>query len=1416
MAALLRSARLLKCLPSGLLHVARTNRTGPSFSRLCSGALGGRGAGACSRQTFPARGQTSSGVWPCATGCVRTYAMATEQQEDGSLSVRTMQVVQFDWALNKLDSSVRNTGRVTKTLLLQVFHDICRTGYPSGNQALLLLRSCGSLLPEVPPQERTELAHQISEKLQQLNALYDVSHYNALLKVYLQNEFKFSPTDFLAKMETADIQPNRVTYQRLIDAYCQDGDIEGASTILGFMKSKDLPVTEAVFNSLVTGHARAGDLESAENILLVMKAAGIEPGPDTFVSLISAYAEKGDMENLKKTMEAADSADCSLMDRDLMQVIFTLVKAGHQQHVPEMTERMRHERGFVPDAMNLCLSLITQGEEDAAFDVLKTFPQENMRGFSEESLNQGNFFLRHCVNMGTSIEKISRYCRELQESRLHASPLQFTLLCALQAKKTDVCLEMMKMLKEQNLPVRPHYFWPLFTPHVKDKNTAGVIELVKAMVDLGVTPDGETFSNYILPSFPSNDAARQALKDAGIPLDSESFLYSEFRSTAMRGLAELYTLMSSPEYPQLTRTLYRGILTMAFIKSSDVEHMVKITELMSKEGRPTEGQSESAVQQAHYFLYHLINTMSEAEVKAQEDKLREFFKQLHAQNFTIPGGIYRGIRNLLMTYQLPELLKDVLPLVEKGESNGASPAPSHNTGSEYLEKKLADQKQNDQQLSATLRHTISALCSEENLERALELKLQHEEDMTAASYASLIHLCTRLDKVDEALNLKREMSQQDSAAVLDAGKYVGLVKTLAMNDRVEEAVDILKEMKEKKVLNETDDTFLSQMLRFVGNKGDITTIRRLQDTIFSLGLAKPTANLCSPLINAHLQRKDIAASLEAAMEYYKNYNILTGMHAITVALVEKGDTELLQKAMDFLSREQGEMAMLYSLFFTFLQLGRYREARKIIETPGLRAKPGRLQWFADKCISTNKMEPLEQMVDMTAKLFECDRNKMYQYTLQLCKETNNWQKAEALWTKMQEENVVPRESTLRLLADILKKNGQEVPFVEPETWYEQAATNRPQATKKARKSDVRNYRTRLLSLCKKGKGKEAVEILQEANGKGVPVLTDDYNHVIRALLAGGLMEDAMNLKATAESHIPDFQLSATANSLLIVTQSKKGQAKDGLESLKSMLQANQVPLLIATTRLVQALGSRGDVAGIQEVKSLMIGLGTPLHSSMLFVNNEVMAHIKNEDLDSAVEVLEALYTGPEGADRSMSYVFRKLMEDNNEKALDKLSAMAERVAHQFACYRPSTDLFLQLLDMDKVEDAKFMLERCSGLAEQKTILLSYLTKKAQSPGQVGKIKTLVSLIPTCVKKELMYSYLMKCHTLDNDLTSAKALYEQMQKEGLTVDDLSLKRLASLYQSSGETVPFTEPPESYKFYADKLKEQGAKTQATAEE
>lgn len=85
----------------------------------------------------------------------------------------------------------------------------------------------------------------------------DISHYNALLRVYLENEHKFNPTEFLQDLTSKGVEPNRVTYQRLIARFCQDGDIDGASTILQHMKEKQMPINEYVFNALVLGHGQA-------------------------------------------------------------------------------------------------------------------------------------------------------------------------------------------------------------------------------------------------------------------------------------------------------------------------------------------------------------------------------------------------------------------------------------------------------------------------------------------------------------------------------------------------------------------------------------------------------------------------------------------------------------------------------------------------------------------------------------------------------------------------------------------------------------------------------------------------------------------------------------------------------------------------------------------------------------------------------------------------------------------------------------------------------------------------------------------------------------------------------------------------------------------------------------------------------
>ncbi|XP_072491840.1 leucine-rich PPR motif-containing protein, mitochondrial isoform X2 [Notamacropus eugenii] len=1368
-----------------------------------------------------------------------TVAQKKSVHQEESVSTYKKQIDQFDWALTRLDNSVRRTGRITKTLLQDIFHEICRSGNPSSNLALLLLRSCGSLLPELKPSERTEFVHRIWDKLQQLGVVYDISHYNALLKVYLQNEHQFSPTDFLAKMEGANIQPNRVTYQRLIAAYCNKGDIEGASKILGFMKTKDLPVTEIVFSTLVTGHARNGDMQNAENILSVMREAGIEPGPDTYLALLNAYAEKGDIDHVKQTLEMMEKTDNYLMDRDLMQIVFSFSKAGYPQYVSEILERMKFERRYIPDVMNLCLSLVTERLEDVAMQILVSCPKSLLENTQENASNLnnfGNFFLQHCVTMNTPFNKLEEFCEKLKEEKLHVAPLQFTLYCALKAKKTALATDLMKAMKEQKTPIRPHYFWPLLTGHQKDKNIQGIIEIVKRMHELGVNPDAETYGNYVFPAFDNIKSARTVLQvhvkpvnypqpvcqdslpgydsctcysfleplENGCPVNDDILFLAELRNEAINGNLErvLSLLVSSTSSIDLSS--FRGSLVLGFRRSDDINLWSKITEQLYTDGHYCQAPP-GPTEAVGYFLYNLIDSMSDSEVQAKEERLRQYFHQLKKMNIAIPESIYKGIRNRLNSHHVPELIKDVALLVDR-QTSGSSKILVENSSD--LEQKLENLKTENRPIGDTLKQLILILCSEENMQKALEIKTKYESDMVVGGYAALISLCCRHDNVEDAMNLKQQVERMDSSITLDPGKYIGLVKVLVKHGRLQDAINILKEIKEKDVLLK-DRTAFFHILNEAAFLGEVETVKQLHEAIMTLGLAKPSITLCSPLVTLHLEKDDIPAALEATIDCYKKYGVMPRIHEVLCKLIEKGETDLIQKAMDFVSQEQGEMTMLYDLFFAFMQTGNYKEAKKIIETPGIRARPGKLQWFCEKCISNNQVEILEKLVELTQKLFECDRDQMYYNLLTLCKENNDWQRADAIWTKIQEENIIPRQKTLKLLGEILRNNNQDVPFDIPMLWYDNPLEADPQHSIDLPPEAV--LKKELMTACQRKKSEDAYAIFLEAQKKNVVFSALVYSTVIKLLLASGSLDEALNVKNIAETHIKGFTLNDAANSLLIITQVRRDYLKDALTTLTTALESHQVPSPLSVTRLVQAFALKGDKENIQVIEKMVHDLQDPIRlSRMLFINNNALAEIKNNNLDAAVEYLESLFTsGPLGTDKqqsSIAYLFRKVIEEQLEPATEKLSIMAERLANQFAIYRPVTDLFLEYLHSGRVDDARALLQRCGAIAEQTPVLLGFLLKNSKIQGQTHVLKSLLEMIPDITANLEVYGFLMRSFGLDSDVASANALYEEMKAKSIKMDNIFLKQYAALLKNAGEPVPFTEPPESFKFYIEQSKKE----------
>ncbi|KAJ7341149.1 hypothetical protein JRQ81_004937 [Phrynocephalus forsythii] len=572
-------------------------------------------------------------------------------------------------------------------------------------------------------------------------------------------------------------------------------------------------------------------------------------------------------------------------------------------------------------------------------------------------------------------------------------------------------------------------------------------------------------------------------------------------------------------------------------------------------------------------------------------------------------------------------------------------------------------------------------------------------------------------------------------------------------------------------------------------QGKLETVTRLHEAILSQDLLKNNVQLCNPLITVHLAKDDIPAALEALLNCYKKYGILPRLHDVLCKLIEKEHTELLQKAVDFINQERGQMTMLYELFFAFMSTGKYKEAKKIIEL-----YPATMESEASKSIPTAP-EPI---------------SKSSKYS----KSKHNLDSTDAPIPKKPKKNKDKSKSTpshsspTPKLCSVVSTRSDQSVNLSP-NWRS------PSPPVSIYSSDSGSMDPRLARAEDLLSFFSSVPLVYETHcwdGPPARSAASTTSHQ-PAPLKGHLppfapAKTCANLEPLAQKHkhrqkrstdIKGFVLNDAASSFLIITQVRRDYLKDALSTLKTIIENGGLPSELSVTRLVQALAQKGDLESIRAVEKMVENLHEAIKlSSMLFVSNTTLAHINNNNTDAAVEYLESLLISGKlnSQTANITYVYRKLIENKLETPLEKLDAMAERLANQFGIYRPVTDLFLQYINGERMEDARRLLEviihqeKCTSVCELKR-------------PNVHKIKALLDLVPD-LDKSLVSFYLLKCYEYNRDLASAKALYEKLKEENVQPEDLFLKSYATFLKKMGETVPFTEPPNTFKFYADQLR------------
>lgn len=575
-----------------------------------------------------------------------------------------------DTQLQLLDNDVRRRGRVNVKDVTKVFNSVKAQKSATSNQALLLIRCCGTLMAEASPRQRTQLISEIWDTLVKQGVKFDVSHYNALLKVYLDNEQAFNPVEFLDQLATNGIEPNRVTYQRLIHRYAQLGDIAGATKILEFMKSKDMPLNEAVFSFIILGYGKANDLTAARGTIDIMKQAGLEPGSDTFVALLKVFAEKAssDLQQLPAiddVIQQAQNNDVYLNDEDLLDVI-KAIASSDAPHAAEVVDKLLDltpkSRGFNQDCFNVCVQLINLQKVDMALKVFRSMKLTEPLAAHKSS---GMFFVAQLVKAGVPADKVFELCAQFKEEGSNIYGFRKAAEIAIEVADFETTRKYIRrMVSESDDPLnRPHYYWPLLTKSRNDDDVLDLIqnEMKNLSFSASVTSLLDTFTDYIWPRIAGDKMVfMNNCAEAGFSLSmlTSSLALHYIHRDQLKDAAELVHGAKSSNMRLICRTLQTA-LANSFIRTGDVDQVVAIIKvtlrravesamtnfLLSVQNAFRGPAQNGSIQDDYNGRFLTTVALSEFGKTTGTPLIEQLIKKMHANNIHISKAVSLCFRN---------------------------------------------------------------------------------------------------------------------------------------------------------------------------------------------------------------------------------------------------------------------------------------------------------------------------------------------------------------------------------------------------------------------------------------------------------------------------------------------------------------------------------------------------------------------------------------------------------------------------------------------------------------------------------------------------------------------------------------------------------------------------------------------------
>lgn len=770
------------------------------------------------------------------------------------------------------------------------------------------------------------------------------------------------------------------------------GDIQNATKIIEFMKSQNLAVTDKVFHALIIGHLKAGDREGAQGILKLMESADMKPSEETQTIVAVGLADRGDVAGALEVLKSQHFSE-----ERLLRIAKAVAMQDDLNALEQVLDTLGDSTARFSDMFSIIIELIAARKLDAALLFQK---RAQALSFKKEA---PDFFVCQVARGGYSASDAVRVWESLKDPKDSGEVfIEATRLVVNSGDKARAEDYIAKM-RELNLPIRAHYYYPILC---SAPDEAAVFSALKKISEL--EPFEEKFlTDFVVPRIDITDAgkAHARLVELGSPA-SEASLALAIQLVKQGRLADCekvlvgHNVTKTQGLPALMGINLRG--------KEDIPTAIRILEILTQQADLRLDPVARFVEYSGRHIHDVIEALSKTRLP-----------------LTVKS--FNRLRNSQINIEpLSQNVVEVAETQRRDYSVDREWVPRTMEENEVL---LSQAEYAGRDTSRLLRTLLIDYCKRLDVDKIEGALRKLEESRLSAANLSLLTECyTRVGNADRAMHFVKQAIARNLH--LNPLRSFALAELLVKQKRLFEASELIEKSSSNIALSletfKIDGSVSRLLLAIFQNYGKDACLN-----FFERYISKHVNARALGLAIKDLIETDVIEAFELFKEVAKKYGNPPCKWHLARKLVKEDKNEEIATLLEITEKLYGPIDTAADMVQIYLECDKMVEAKDMLaRCTGSRGKFNLVR-ICNYYVRDGQKDRLKLLLGLLEEM-KLQPELVALYRIQQYNAENNVAAALELWTQAQDDNILLDRDSLRTLADLLERNGQEVPFVAPD------------------------------------------------------------------------------------------------------------------------------------------------------------------------------------------------------------------------------------------------------------------------------------------------------------------------------------------------------------------------------------------------